>query len=133
MSTRLAVKEFIEGVNISVRRSSDFKGATLHGHDFYELDIVCGGSARTNLNGKNYDISSGCVSFLSPEDFHEYFDADNLDIYNVQFSEEVVSNGVLRPLIDEQSRLFVLEGAEFARICKMFLILLISMSLRKHT
>ncbi len=105
-NTRLVTSKFINGANILVEKKLGFTHCSLHGHDFYEIDIIIGGSATTTLNNKPKIAKTGTIFFLSPEDFHNYSSDDKLDIYNIQFAEDVVSSAILERIADSKNRIY---------------------------
>ena len=122
-SSRLVKSGFRNGVNILIEQKPDFSLCTLHGHDFYELDIILGGCAPTTLNGREAMAQAGTVFFLSPADFHDYPTAAPLDICNIQFAEDMVSAELLMRLTDSQSRLYRPDEASFAEINRLTAIM----------
>ena len=113
---RLAASEFDKTACLSIRRSIGFPGSTLHGHDFYELDIITGESARSALNGKAVTAERGAVFFLTPADFHEYSFEGGFDLYNIQFTVDAVSPTVLSLLTESDKRAFFPSAERFERI-----------------
>ena len=91
MNEKVAAREFAENKNISVSRRTGFPGSSLHGHDFYELDILASDSVSTVINGEEMIMRCGAVSFMTPTDFHEYAYGKPFDLYNIQFTEDAVS------------------------------------------
>lgn len=76
---------------ISVVRRQVGKPVSMHLHEYYELEIILGGSGLQNLNGSVYPIGPGTVYFLTPIDFHAITPTDELDILNVAFAENLLS------------------------------------------
>ena len=116
---RLAASEFDKNSNISVRESIAFNGSTLHGHDFYELEIITSGSTPCALNGKEALAECGTVFFLTPADFHEYSPSDGFDLYNIQFTPEALSSNILERLISARERIFMPTGEVFQSIKRL--------------
>lgn len=83
---RLVHKKFNEANGVSYEQKILNGASSLHFHDFYELELILSGSGQTMLNGEKFDIKRGCVVLMSPKDFHEYFNADELSIINIQFN-----------------------------------------------
>ena len=125
MQPRLVlIKSSFQGsATVSVTRKPHFRATGLHGHDFYELDIITAGSIPATLNGNCLTASAGAVFFLTPEDMHDYLPADEeIDILNIQFQGKFVSDAVLHPLVESGKRVFVLEGEalrSFEAICNL--------------
>lgn len=120
MKTRLAKKEYAEGLGISLKRTVDLGSCTLHGHDFYEIDIITGGKAEAVTNGICERCERGAVFFSTPEDFHEYKMSEALDILNIQFFGDDVSSTLLRSMIDAESPALYLSEADFDTVCAIF-------------
>ncbi|MBE7025497.1 MAG: helix-turn-helix domain-containing protein [Ruminococcaceae bacterium] len=64
----------------------------LHRHDFFELDIVVSGQARTNINGRIYNIEKGSILFFTPADFHDIVPtgSEPLETYNIAFPTHMI-------------------------------------------
>ena len=120
MKTRLAKKEYARGLGISLKRTFDLGDCTLHGHDFYEIDIITGGKAEAITNGVTEPAGRGAVFFLTPEDFHEYKTSESLDILNIQFFGDDVSSTLLRSMTDAESPALYLSDGDFGTVCAIF-------------
>lgn len=120
---RLAASEFDKNSNISVRESNSFPGSTLHGHDFYELDIILSGSTDTVLNGKPFIAERGVIFFLTPADFHKYAYEDGFDLYNIQFTSDAVSSDLLTRITQNSIRVHKVDEDRFDKICRMFSVM----------
>ena len=119
IKARLAESEFDKNTNISVRMSKALPGSTLHGHDFYELEIVTDGETNTVLNGNEYTVGRGTVFFLSPTDFHEYKYQSTFDLYKIQFTSEAVSSSILERILNIGVNKFTLNEHLFEKICAL--------------
>ena len=122
--TRLAVSEFNKDTNISMRESVDFHSSTLHGHDFYELEIVTAGSGISRLNGKDVSAEYGTVFFMTPADFHEYDSVDGFCLYNIQFTAEAISSETLERLVSKRERIYKPGKDVFPKICTLASVML---------
>ncbi|MGO4269429.1 AraC family ligand binding domain-containing protein, partial [Paenibacillus sp. TAF58] len=80
-----------------VSRSHD-----LHGHDFFEMEIILAGRGTQVLNGEPSILEPGTVYLLTPVDFHTILPdpAFPLRLINVKFTEE---------WLDEELRLFLFQ------------------------
>lgn len=123
MKTRLATKENGYGTGISLKRSADLGNCSLHGHDFYEIDIITGGAAMAVTNGKRERAEVGTIFFLTPEDFHEYRETDSLEVLNIQFFGDDVSSPLLRSMTDAECPAFRPCYADFDAVCELFCIM----------
>ena len=54
----------------------------MHCHDCYEIEVVASGHGTQNLNGQHYNLERGCITLLSPADFHDVTPTKDLYIYN---------------------------------------------------
>ena len=120
MKTRLAKKEYAYGLGISLKRNCDLDDCSLHGHDFYEIDIIAGGSADAITNGITDRCEHGSVFFLTPEDFHEYRNTSGLDVFNIQFFGDDVSSMLLRSMTDAECPALHLSEPDFGTVCELF-------------
>lgn len=109
--------------NIKVRVKPALAGSKLHGHDFYELDIIAGGESESSLNGKDYEVCRGQVHFLTPADFHNLTRGKPLYIYNVHFAADSVSSRILERLVSSKRRIFVPDDAHFDKIIHLVSIM----------
>ena len=123
MQPRLIRPSFQRGAAVCVQKKVGFHSCNLHGHDFYELDIITAGKAPTTLNGDALTASAGTVFFLTPEDIHDYPTKDKIDILNIQFQGRFISDAVLRPLTESGSRVFQLDGDTLRSVTEIATIL----------
>ncbi len=114
--TRLAKREFGENKNISVSKRVGFPGSTLHGHDFYELDMIVSGIVDTVINGEKKIMECGSVSFMTPADFHEYAYLEPFDLYNIQFTADAVSEEISAEILGSGGRFFTPASEDRKRI-----------------
>ena len=98
--------------NLSFSRKTLLKSTGLHWHGFYEIEVIIDGQGTQNLNGQLYPLQKGCVTILTPLDFHQSDPDGALTIYNLMFRSELFNreddldtNGNNRP----SSNLFSLE------------------------
>lgn len=86
------------------------KSYPVHTHNFDELVIIAKGSGKHFINNQCYPISAGDVFVLKGDDLHSFEINENLQIYNICYSNEKLSH--LRPDIKKLAgyhALFVLE------------------------
>lgn len=124
MSVRFAKREFDDLKNIYVERKVEEHKIQLHGHDFYELEVIMNGNTPTTINGHSLNVSAGTVLFMTPEDFHAYPDMAGMDLYKIQFADAVVSDSVLRLLVDCKERVYTPCEKAFEYICTMLELML---------
>jgi AraC-like DNA-binding protein len=121
---RLAASEFNKNSNISINERIGFRQSTLHGHDFYELEIITAGEAASRLNGKDADARRGTVFFMTPADFHEYSSSEGFNIYNIQFTADAISSDILERMVNGKKSIFRPKEDIFDKICKIAAIVL---------
>ena len=124
MKARLIRGYFKNDYGIEVVKKPNFGVSELHGHDFYEIDIILGGKSYGKLNREEIDIARGDIFFLTPEDFHEYGIDGCVDILNLQFSEDSISATVLGQMVNSGRRHFRLTEdrfMEFERLSDLLL------------
>ena len=86
---RLTTKYLTEHTQLSATIKTA-PAATMHWHEFYELEVVLSGQGRCILNGNTFEMKRGSISFLTPIDFHSVttIEADPMEIINIMFSEQ---------------------------------------------
>jgi len=96
----------------------------MHCHDFYEIEVVVSGTGTQVLNGKPYQLRRGCVTLLSPLDFHIVTPTHNdLWVYNFMFRDTMLSPKLLQSVWAYGGNKFLyFEGEdlqEIISICKL--------------
>lgn len=103
----------IDGFAISYRMIYDnqvFQNS-IHFHEYFELELVCGGPAYHILNGKTITIDKGDIYILRKNDFHTFrFDKDSpIAVFTVHFFENNISAMLV-------NRIFRNEGPVMAKL-----------------
>ncbi len=124
MKTRLVESFLDKDIGLDIRLKSGFSESALHGHDFYELDLILGGENRTCINREDMICSRGNVFFLTPEDFHEYGEDGRLDILNIHFTEDLISDEVLGMTVNSGLRCFKIGEKHFVEMERLSRLLL---------
>ncbi len=119
MKARLAQKADAS-TGISLKKEVDLGDCSLHGHDFYEVDIITAGRACAIVNGRSESAEAGMIYLLTPEDFHEYKDTDGLAVLNIQFFGDDVDSRLLRSLIDAKCAAFKPSDRDFRAVCELY-------------
>ena len=96
MNTRMVSQDFEDGKEFSKKYKEKLSDISLHWHNCYEFDIVLSGMGDTVCNGQSFHLKRGCISFLSPMDFHEYKNCDSLKLINVQFTANQIEASLLK-------------------------------------
>ena len=61
-----------------------------HWHDYFELEIVLGGTGEHIYNNTNYTLGRGSIYLMSYYDFHELKAREDMQILKLQFNENVL-------------------------------------------
>lgn len=60
----------------------------VHGHDYFELELVVSGQGRQWLNGEALPMEQGSLYLLSPADYHRVEPEDFLELYSFHLTPE---------------------------------------------
>ncbi|MCQ6560639.1 helix-turn-helix transcriptional regulator [Paenibacillus mendelii] len=99
----------------------------LHWHEFYELEFIVEGEGEHLLNGQSYPLAKGYLFLVTPSDFHEIIPAKDkaLKLYNVKFSEEMLSDSLRNLLfVNRECFMACFEDAGFDRMNAEFVRLI---------
>lgn len=66
----------------------------LHTHDFYELNIILAGSGMHQIVNTTVPVHRGNVFIIPPQVPHAYFGTENLDVFHIVLSDEVIKNNM---------------------------------------
>ncbi len=120
---KLIHEDFGRNLNIRIDRRRILSDYTMHGHDFYELQIFLRGTTTEIVNGEKYIATRGSIIFLTPEDIHECRDFVNEELYNIQFEETAVSPKILEALVQSEIKFVRIENwvfeEEMTELCKI--------------
>jgi len=90
----------------------------LHWHDYFEIEIVTGGNGTHILNGKTYSISQGDAYLLTPTDFHEIVADSSLDLINISFDSEMLTEQQLLQITSSAfPKAFHFDDEAYVRLC----------------
>lgn len=72
----------------------------MHYHDFYELEFILDGSARTTINSMDFELSRGMLLLIRPTDLHCYHiePGKTLRVCTVRFLSTMLDGELLRRL-----------------------------------
>lgn len=115
----LEAKNFIsDRLNIEKKKIKKF--FPLHWHEFFELDIVLNGAGYQNLNGTKYPLQKGMMYILRPSDFHDIYAEEPMEIYNVMFHEDVLSDEFVYILLNQSGNIITqLTEDSFSKVAFM--------------
>ena len=77
----------------------------LHGHDFFELELVLDGTGTQVYNGQAGALRQGSMYLLTPADMHEVVVHEPLQLYNVMFSGELLPEPLRTQLLSNTPRM----------------------------
>lgn len=67
----------------------------LHWHGFFEIEVILSGQGTQTLNGQPWPLKRGCIYFLTPLDYHEVTSSGGMEMYNLMFRENMLSQTFL--------------------------------------
>ena len=95
---------------------------SLHWHDYYEIELIIGGSGTHVFNGVHYPLARGSAYLLSPKDFHTVIEnpEDPLQLYNINFNEQILPRSLLQTLTNAENGICAtLDEAETLRLSEL--------------
>lgn len=96
-----------------------------HWHDFFELEIIVGGSGYQILNGKRLELKRGSFYLMRLTDFHTIVPTPSLHIYHIKLKENNFSQSILNDFFRTNNVLFFeLNPKDLATVEKLFLLCL---------
>ena len=81
--------------DISLSKRYVTENFPLHWHDFFEIEIILGGKGSHKLNGNTYSLEKGDMYLLTPTDYHEVIPHGGVEIFNIMFHENLLSDDFL--------------------------------------
>lgn len=106
---------FDRGQHICVQ-SHSLRDCPVHWHTYFEIEIITSGSGTHLLNGVGYPIAQGSAYLLTPTSFHQILADSPIQLLNISFDEEVLTDRMLSSLISAGTgRKFLLEGDCYKR------------------
>ena len=61
-----------------------------HDHDFYEMNIILGGTGIHSIEGETFPVARGDVFVIPPMTVHAYRNTDRLDVCHVLFKRDFI-------------------------------------------
>lgn len=92
------VDEFDAGQHICVQLHTTTT-CDLHWHNYFEVEIITSGTGTHLLNGIEYPIAKGSAYLLTPTDFHAIVSDTPIQLVNLSFDEEVLTEKMLSSFI----------------------------------
>lgn len=97
----------------------------VHFHNSFEIVIVTSGYGIQKLNGEKYEFTRGCVTLLTPNDFHSIRAIDSLQVINIMFNENLIPAEIIDTLIHRENNIcFYLDENEIQNVIKLCEILI---------
>ena len=89
----------------------------LHWHDYFEIELILGGSGVQIMNGRKVPLVPGTVTFLRPNDYHEFRPEPSVDFINISFEGKLISEDLLESAVNSVEDIcFHLEPTAFAEV-----------------
>ncbi|HLW00115.1 MAG TPA: helix-turn-helix domain-containing protein [Ktedonobacterales bacterium] len=113
---RLSSADYVPHASLSMQVYRPVVGEPLgvHWHEFYEVHFILAGSGMHLLNGTTQRLLPGALFLLTPADFHALtpHPGQPLELFNVVFTEEVLSAELRQLLFASEDQLFALVEEE---------------------
>jgi len=101
-----------------------------HWHEFFEIEYMISGEGTYSIDGKDYKITEDMLFFMTPVNFHSV-DSQNVQVYNVMFSESICDSYFLARLLSCEYNAIKLD-TDSAKIIKALMEELVSVADDKH-
>lgn len=86
----------------------------LHWHNYIEIELITGGHGSQTLNDTPLSLQQGALSILRLTDYHEIRPEPYLDMYNLSFEAQLLSDEILDVLtLTKENMFFMLSEQEF--------------------
>lgn len=96
----------------------------LHSHEFYELELTLSGETEEYINGEKHIKKRGCVSILTPADFHSYEVRNEISVAVLMFTEKCIPGGFVSQLFGRNvKRSVILSEEKTLALEKLFSVL----------
>ena len=80
---------FCEGSFIRTFTYNNY-GYPIHEHDFYEINVVIEGNGTHTIHNRSLSVKKGDVFLISPNTPHSYVNGNNLTVYHIVVSRELI-------------------------------------------
>lgn len=84
---------------ICVTKNRQSTDSSAHWHSYFEIDFCSSGSGSTVLNGKEYKLKKGTVSFITPSDIHSYKVENEVVFINLNFNFSAIAYSSISELL----------------------------------
>ena len=92
--------------NITAHKKFFCGDTGIHFHEFFEIEIMTGGSGSCMVNGKEIKLERGNAYILTPADFHYLKGEPKLELYNIMFDESLVDKKLISALFNATEKRF---------------------------
>lgn len=75
-------KEKIKG-GYKIYLNNSVESFSCHFHEYYEIEFLISGSAKTIINGMEFDLKKGSAYILRPTDLHEFIRLPDTKMYSI--------------------------------------------------
>ncbi|OCT12064.1 hypothetical protein A8709_29870 [Paenibacillus pectinilyticus] len=110
MPYRYMIDEFLSpSFHFSISEYEVSRIHELHGHEFFEMEIILSGSGTQIMNGESSLLLAGSVYLLTPVDFHTIIPDPGhpLRLINMKFTEEWLDEELRLLLFQQPDRLSI--------------------------
>ena len=76
--------------DIEIRNHYVDRSWEMHFHNYYELELVLDGKGTQTINGVELPFERGCITFISPVDFHELRMEKPWHVINLSFNVAIL-------------------------------------------
>ena len=104
------------GLGYCVNERWPYEPCPLHWPDYIEVELVLDGEGRHNLNGKEIELESGCLTVMRPTDFHSISIGRNFHLINLSINDRILPEEILSKLSVGDRLFFKLSPADTATI-----------------
>ncbi|MBE7045977.1 MAG: helix-turn-helix domain-containing protein [Ruminococcaceae bacterium] len=98
------------------------RNINIHNHNFFEMEIVIEGRAKTIINGTEYELLPGTLYIMCPTDTHSIIidEGETVNVRNFCFLENAVSNEIIDFLISNAfDNIIRLSESRLKTICSL--------------
>ncbi len=114
---RFAAENYIGKENsVFVKTSNLQKDFPLHWHNYFEIEIVTGGSGTMIINAESFDADLQTAFLLTPVDFHQIHPDPQLKLLNISFDQRILSEKTLLQLSKTKCNAYTLGKAAKRRL-----------------
>ena len=89
-----------------IRLEKNYDKFMHHYHDYYEIEFVIDGKAKTTVNGVEFMLERGSAYILRPTDLHEFFGQPKADFYSISVVANCFDQNLYNEFISKNTFIF---------------------------